>query len=64
MAGTAFKSFCSFVVYNIELHSEALRSVDRNRLMIDNGQEVFVGSYGYNKPVKSDGFELISSEIE
>lgn len=60
MAGAAFKSFSCLMIDNVELHSKTLATINWDRLMVDDGEKVFIGSYSDNKPVKSDGFELIS----
>lgn len=64
MASGAFKSFSGLVIDNVELHSKTLASVDRDRLMVDNSEKVLVGCYSDNNSIKSDGFELVSSQVK
>lgn len=54
----------SLGVDEVELHGEALAAVDRDGLMVDNGEEVLVGGHGDDDSVKGDGFELIAQDVK
>lgn len=63
MTCATFQNLVFLVIDNIELHRKTLTTIDWDRLMIDDSQEVFVGCHRDNNSIKGDGFEFVSSNI-
>jgi hypothetical protein len=52
------------MVDDVKLHRKTLGTFDWDGLMVDDGEEVFVGSHGDDDSVEGDAFEFITHHIK
>lgn len=63
MTRAPFNVFVKFVVDHVQLHGETLWTVYWDGLVVNNCQNILIGSHCHNDSIKSDAFQLISGHI-